>query len=99
MRRDLNKEINLLYRQLGKEVYQDSNIKLSLKQKRIKRKIQKKIESIETLRFSEVTVSSDAVILEPETDENGMMQFVFCKNCKAGNHPESSHCIRCGQAL
>ncbi|MBN2222907.1 MAG: hypothetical protein JW708_11920 [Vallitaleaceae bacterium] len=99
MHKDLNKEINLLFRQLGKEVYEDSNIKLSLKQNKIKRKIQKKIESIETLRFSAVSVSSDAVILEPEADENGMMLFVFCKNCKAGNHPNSSHCIRCGQAL
>ena len=95
-RQTLNKEINLLYRQLGKEIV-DSNAyeHLSSKQKKIIKRIKENILSIETL----MKIPENAIILEPEKNSDGLMVYKFCNACKTGNNPNSTHCIHCYSSL
>lgn len=91
-----NQAINKLYRQLGKEIY-DSRIygkKNSEKIESLIKKLNYNISKISKLRQQE-----KKVVLKPEINEDGTSFYVFCKECRAGNHPDSSHCIRCGRKL
>lgn len=103
---ELNVAINRLYRQLGKEVYQQAILaeKDAKKIDKIIKKINQKIEMIEKLQdhnsiegiLGEMT---EKIILKPEKNDEGIPLYVFCKSCKVGNHPDSTHCIRCEEAL
>lgn len=95
-RQTLNKEINLLYRQLGKEIV-DSNTyeHLTSKQKKMIKRIKENILSIEKLE----KLPEDAIILEPEKNSDGLMVYKFCSTCKTGNNPNSTHCIHCHSSL
>ncbi len=100
-RQVLNQEINKLYRQLGKEVFFDQRPELILtrQQKKIVKVIPRKIEKIEKVKEEEICVSTEALILEPEKNEMGIYEYIFCQHCHVGNHPESTHCIQCNQPL
>lgn len=100
-RRDINNEINKLYRQLGKEIFFDADIEypFNRKQKSIMKQIRKRIDQIEKLKVEDISLTSEAVILEPEQNEDGIMIYKFCDTCGVGNNPESTHCIKCNQPL
>ncbi|WZL80261.1 hypothetical protein QBE53_10635 [Vallitaleaceae bacterium 9-2] len=96
-----NQEINRLYRQLGKELFFDEREELpfSRKQRKLIKSIQKNIQKIEKLKDHDISVSTEALILEPEKNNDGFYEYVFCPQCQAGNNPKSTHCIRCNQPL
>jgi hypothetical protein len=100
-RQTYNQEINRLYRQLGKEIYFDERQEHSFtrKQRKLIKSIKKNIQKIEKLKDRDITVSTEALILEPEMNDDGFYEYVFCPQCQAGNNPKSTHCIRCNQPL
>ena len=100
-RQTYNQEINRLYRQLGKEIYFDERQDLSFnrKERKLIKSIKKNIQKIEKLKDRDISVSTEALILEPEMNEAGIYEYVFCPQCRAGNNPKSTHCIRCNQPL
>lgn len=102
-KQELNRKINQLYRQLGKEVYQENKEKkLSSKQKKIVKAIDKNIDLIKSLEDVEIEGNSlpkGAIVLEPEANEDGLMVYLFCPNCQTGNNPKSTHCIKCNKSL
>lgn len=100
-RQELNLEINKLYRQLGKEVYesqQNGETTTVIFKKRFKQ-IEKRIQRIEKMNFEGVTMETEKIVLEPEVNKDGIGMYQFCKKCRVGNNPLSTHCISCGEAL
>ncbi len=99
----LNHVINMMYRQLGKELYDDlKNDKVNIRgYKKHSRKIDNVIKAIRELEINMDNLDDDdmKVVKPPEQDENGLYHYKFCKGCNAGNSPEATHCIRCGEAL
>ncbi len=103
---DLNKKVNLLYRQLGKVVYncnKENSQQVELETKRLKKKLSKTINKIKVI---EKTMNKDSakeqpVILsfEVKKNEDGIPLYRFCPHCKVGNHPDATHCIKCGKPL
>lgn len=100
-RQELNREINLLYRQLGKEIFEADMIydRLNKQQKKIVKNIQKRIEVVATYANDEMQLNSEAIILDPETNEDGLKVLSFCPYCGVGNNPNSTHCIQCNKKL
>ncbi len=100
-RQVINHEINMLYRQLGKEVYMDESIYqyLTRAQKRRIKGIKKRIATIESMVKEDTVIDSEAIILEPEKNKDGFYEFMFCSHCQTGNNPKSTHCIKCNQPL
>lgn len=98
---DLNKKINKLFRQLGRDVYVNSKagrLKTSEIDKTVK-KIDKNIHAIEVLKSEQSFQEDVKIILTPEINEDGLGLYFFCEKCKVGNNPASTHCIKCGTAL
>lgn len=100
---DLNKNINKLYRQLGKDVYTSSKaggLNTNAIDKMVK-KIDKNIQTIEAIKSGTIENKNEEhkVILQPEKNEDGFALYVFCKECRVGNNPASTHCIKCGVQL
>lgn len=90
---ELNRNINRLYRQLGKLVYEkEKGSNLDEKIGLLISKLDEAVAKIEA--FSE-----PKVILSPETNEDGIGLYKFCKNCRVGNNPKSTHCVQCGEKL
>lgn len=96
--RELNMSINRLYRQLGKEVYEQvvSGVKDEKKTEKLIKKIGQNIDKIENMKSEEELQN---IILPPKANEGDMPLYIFCKSCRVGNHPDSTHCIRCGVSL
>jgi len=93
---ELNKKTNLLFRQLGKEIYKEhEKLELNKKQKNILNTLKKSIEEIEILNTLKEKLPKDAIILEPKKNEDGLMIYTFCPHCQTGNNPESTHCLNC----
>lgn len=101
--RELNHVINMMYRQLGKDLYDDlKKDKVNIKKyKSQSHKIDNVIKALRTLEISMDSVEDEdmKVIKKPEKGEDGLYQYRFCKACNAGNNPEATHCIRCGGQL
>lgn len=101
--KELNHVVNMLYRQLGKEVFNDlNNDKVNIKKyKSRSKKIENVIKAIRTLEISMDSVEDEdmKVVMPPEKDDDGLYHYKFCSSCNAGNNPQASHCIRCGKAL
>ena len=101
--KELNHVVNMLYRQLGKELHDDlKNDKVNIrKYKSQTKKIENVIKAIRSLEISMDSVEDDdmKVILAPEQDDEGLFHYKLCSSCKAGNNPEASHCIRCGKEI
>lgn len=99
---DLNKKINRLFRQLGRDVYLNSKAK-SLNPnayKKTLKKIDKNILAIEALEgIQQKDEDAFKIILQPEKSEDGLGMYFFCKKCRVGNNPVSTHCIKCGTQL
>ena len=102
-KQEYNRKINQLYRQLGKEIYEENQVnKLNHKQKNIVKRINHNIKLIKSLVSDEVHDSAlpkGAIILEPEANEDGLMMYLFCPHCQTGNNPKSTHCIKCNDSL
>ncbi|MBC7960583.1 MAG: hypothetical protein H7X94_11990 [Vallitaleaceae bacterium] len=99
---DLNKKINQLYRQLGKNVYTSSKAEgLSIKEiHKMVKKIDQCIHNIEMLKSESLGEEVEVkTILPPEKNEQGFGVYYFCKKCSVGNNPASTHCINCGMKL
>jgi ribosomal protein L40E len=101
-KKEINKKINMLYRQLGKEIYDSKREYIKIKDyKHILNKIEKNIDRLESM-FNEINIKfegGEQIIIKPEANENGIFLYKFCKKCNAGNNPESTHCIRCKAKL
>jgi len=96
----LNREINRLYRQLGKVVYEGNNhLNNQRKIKAIISRLDKKIQQIESVEEERIKLPNNAKILEPEKNEDGLMVYYFCSHCKTGNNPKSTHCMHCYNEL
>lgn len=95
----INHRINMLYRQLGKSVFESDELfaHLSREQKKLMKSIEKAINSVE--KSENIELPENACILAPEQNEQGLYVFKFCKHCHVGNHPESTHCSHCNEAL
>lgn len=107
-RREINHEINMQYRQLGKLVFGDlKNDRLNVsKYKRRAKKIEQLIRTIHLLEVEMDNVEDleepDEILeemSEPVTNEDGIQVYRFCPKCNAGNHPEAKTCIRCGEPM
>lgn len=94
---ELNKQINKLYRQLGKEVFEKSQYDNNFQIRDVKHIINKIDNKIKKIKV--ISDKDDVRILEPESGDDGIILYRFCKKCKAGNNPESTHCIRCKEKL
>ena len=101
--KELNRLINRMYRQLGKDLYDDlKKDKVSIRQyKKSSKAIDEVIKTIRSLEISMDNLEDEdmKVVIPPEMDEDGLYHYKFCAACKAGNNPEATHCIRCGEAL
>lgn len=101
--KSMNHRINMLYRQLGKSVFDSDKAAkyLTLNQKRLIKEIERNIAILEqTEKETETNPLPDsAKILEPTQNEQGLFVYRFCKNCHVGNNPESTHCSQCHEAL
>lgn len=104
-RREINHAINMMYRQLGKAVYDDLK-KDKLNVSAYNRRINKIDGLIKTIRFMEVDmdnveepIAETTQTSEPVVNNEGIHVYRFCNECNAGNHPEATECIRCGQKL
>lgn len=103
-RKEINHSINMLYRQLGKVVYDDlKKDKLSISG--YKKRAGKIDALIRTLRYLEVDMDNveeteeQLEVLEPAMNEEGIQMYRFCSNCNAGNHPDAKRCVRCGEPM
>ena len=92
-----NSDINKLYRQLGKEIYDNANkgVVYIKDYNNIINKIDKKIEKLK----ADTINKNKKTILKPAESEEGIMMYRFCKSCRTGNNPQSTHCIRCKKEL
>jgi len=93
-RKELNHQINRLYRQLGKKVYED----LQKNQLNIKT-YQGQKEMIETYIAGIKKIDGDKEIVreekEPVMSKEGIPVYKFCPVCHVGNHPEAVRCSQC----
>lgn len=97
----LNKKINKLFRQLGRDVYVNSKLG-ELKSSKIEKMVKKidiSIQAIEILKNDQTNEEEIKIILPPEKNEEGIGLYFFCKHCRVGNNPASTHCIKCGTQL
>lgn len=101
--KELNRVINRMYRQLGKDLYDDLkkdrvNIR---KYKKGSKAIDNVIKAIRTLEITMDNLEDGdmKVVMPPEMDDEGLYHYKFCPACNAGNNPEATHCIRCKEAL
>lgn len=90
---EVNRSINRLYRQLGKLVYEKE------KGRGDEEKIQACIAKLDEAIAKIEAFSEPKVILAPEKTEEGIGLYKFCKHCRVGNNPKSTHCIQCGEKL
>lgn len=101
--RELNHVINMMYRQLGKELFDDlKKDQVNIRKYRSRsRRIENVIKALRSLEINMDSVEDEdmKVIKAPEKDADGLYQYVFCNVCNAGNNPEATHCIRCGSDL
>ena len=99
----LNRMINRLYRQLGKDLYDDlKKDQVNIRHYRNKSKhIDQVIQELHDLvmRVDKDEDEGEKVILAPEMDNEGLFHYKFCPSCQAGNNPEATHCIRCEAPL
>ena len=97
--KELNHVINMMYRQLGKDLFDDlKNDKVNIRQYKNKSKrIENVIKAIQTLEISMDNLEDEdmKVVIPPEMDDEGLYHYKFCPSCNAGNNPEATHCIRC----
>lgn len=102
-KQEYNRKINQLYRQLGKEIYEENqDKKLNHKQKKLVKRIDQNIKLAKSLEGDEIEGSAlpiGAIVLEPEANEDGLMMYLFCPHCQTGNNPKSTHCIKCNNSL
>lgn len=107
-KQEFNRRINQLYRQLGKEIYDENKEKkLNRKQKKLIKLIDYNIMLAKRLEDDEIDSNDDegvelpdgAIVLEPEVNEDGLKVYMFCPNCQTGNNPKSTHCIKCNMSL
>ncbi|PKM56579.1 MAG: hypothetical protein CVU98_10525 [Firmicutes bacterium HGW-Firmicutes-3] len=105
-RKELNSLINRMYRQLGKQVYNDlEKDHLSISNyKKLADKIRSNINAIQLL---DITLDQELDIedfddadygdepLTPIMNDEGVYEYRFCPSCQAGNHPDAIYCIRC----
>ncbi|PKM67995.1 MAG: hypothetical protein CVU95_04940 [Firmicutes bacterium HGW-Firmicutes-2] len=105
-RKELNSLINRMYRQLGKQVYNDleSDHLSIINYKKLADKIRSNIKAIQlldiTLDYESNEEDIDDVIygdetLTPVMNNEGIYEYRFCPACQAGNHPDAIYCIRC----
>lgn len=103
-RKEINHQINKMYRQLGKTLYDDLNkdhLNVS-KYKRYSGKIDKMIRTINSLDIEMDNIEEvleeevfEEEIFEPAMTGDGIRIYKFCPQCNAGNHPEATRCVRC----
>lgn len=97
--KELNHVINMMYRQLGKDLYEDlKNDKVNIHHYKNKSKrIDNVIKAIRTLEINMDNLDDVdmKVVIAPEMDDEGYYMYKFCPSCNAGNNPEATHCIRC----
>lgn len=101
-KQEYNRRINQLYRQLGKEVYEDNkDKKVNRKQKKLIKLIDHNIMLVNRLddEGEDKEVAEEMIILEPEANGDGIMVYKFCPHCHTGNNPNSTHCIKCHKEL
>jgi len=100
-KKQLNHRINMLYRQLGKSVYSNNKLAsfLSKDEKKICTTLEKLIVELQTLETTLEKLPQDAVIIAPTTNEEGMYIYKFCKKCRVGNNPQSTHCSNCYEPI
>jgi hypothetical protein len=105
-RKELNSLINRMYRQLGKQVYNDleSDHLSIINYKKLADKIRSNIKAIQLLDITLDYESNEEVIddviygdetLTPVMNNEGVYEYRFCPACQAGNHPDAIYCIRC----
>ena len=98
-----NRKINKLYRQLGKDIYdQKKDINLNHKHKKLIKLIDHNIMLANKSEDDEkdiVKLPGDAIVLEPKANEDGLIVYFFCPYCHTGNNPDSTHCIKCNRSL
>ncbi|MDF1618550.1 zinc ribbon domain-containing protein [Petrocella sp. FN5] len=105
-RKELNSLINRMYRQLGKQVYNDlEKDHLSISSyKKLVDKIRSNINAIHLLDITLDHESEDEALddlsygdesLIPVMNDDGVYEYRFCPACQAGNHPDAIYCIRC----
>ena len=105
-RKELNSLINRMYRQLGKQVYNDlEGDYLSIKN--YKKQAEKIRANIKAIQLLDITLDQeqdreefDAAdygeeTLTPVMNDEGVYEYRFCPACQAGNHPDAIYCIRC----
>lgn len=93
-RKDINHKINMLYRQLGKKIYEDlKDNQLNIKVYQVqKEKIDTLIDEIQTV---DINMDNIEEIVEPVFNEEGLQMYKFCPDCRTGNHPDATTCVRC----
>lgn len=107
--KSMNHRVNMLYRQLGKSIYQEKRFLESLtkEQQKIVKEIEKTIIKLELQNELQKELQKelvnalpkDAKIIEPVKNEDGLFIYQFCSKCKVGNNPESTHCSHCFEPL
>ena len=101
--RELNHVINMMYRQLGKDLFDDlKKDKVNIrKYKNQSRHIDNVIKAMRSIEISTDKMHDEdmKIIKSPEPNEEGLFHFKFCLSCNAGNNPEATHCIRCHEPL
>ncbi len=104
-RKELNHVINMMYRQLGKDLHDDLEVgKVNIKKyKSVSKKIDNVKKAIRLLEIEmdglEAEDEDMKVIKGPEQDAEGLYLYKFCPHCNAGNNPEATHCIRCHEPV
>lgn len=102
-KQEFNRRINQLYRQLGKEIYNENkDKKFNRKQKKLIKLIDYNImlaKRLEEDGEEDKELPEGAIVLEPEENEDGLMMYLFCPHCQTGNNPKSTHCIKCNMSL
>lgn len=51
------------------------------------------------VEVAEIEDLTEKVVMEPEENTEGLKVMRFCNHCQVGNHPEATHCVKCGQKL
>lgn len=106
-RKEVNHEINMRYRQLGKKLYDDLK-KDHLNVSHYKKEMRKidglvKLTILLDVKMEGVDepICPDVQDVEPKTmtNDEGVTIYRFCSQCQAGNHPEATNCVRCGAVL
>jgi seryl-tRNA synthetase len=104
-RKLINHRINMLYRQLGKNLYEDKQriASLSKEQNKLIKQIETMIEKLSKVEENREEYANklpeDATILAPTKNDDGYYLYRFCPKCQVGNNPESTHCSKCYEPL